>query len=228
MNAETHIWRKEPAPDQDRKYDPTDSRWAYIEPDGTPNREMLERVKNSIVKQITPLRIILFGSAARGEMHAHSDIDLLVIKEGLGPRRGHTAGQIRGQLPAERRGVDIMLISPEEAEQNRDEVYQAVGQALAHGRTIYERLAKDVAADGTLGHPAVSRVIVTIANRDRILTAGQNDPPPLGETCHEAVNDFVSTHHRELVQHIEQRIRESRNRLRGLTYAAERLRAFDD
>ena len=139
MNEPVHVWRKEPPREDERTYDPADSRWAYIEPDGTPNREMLERVTRSIVDQIDPLRIILFGSAARGEMHAHSDIDLLVIKERLGPRRGETAGRIRGQLPAERRGVDIVLISPEEAEQNRDEVYQAVGQALAHGRTVYER-----------------------------------------------------------------------------------------
>ena len=67
------------------------------------------------------------------------DVDLLVIKEGLGPRRGESTGRIRGQLPAERRGVDIVLVSPEEVERNRDEIYQAVGQALAHGRTIYER-----------------------------------------------------------------------------------------
>ena len=139
MNEQVHVWRKEPPLEDERTYDPADSRWAYIEPDCTPNRKMLERVTRSIVDQIDPLRIILFGSAARGEMHPHSDIDLLVIKEELGPRRGETAGRIRGQLPGERRGVDIVLISPEEAEQNRDEVYQAVGQALAHGRTVYER-----------------------------------------------------------------------------------------
>ena len=84
-------------------------------------------------------RDILFGSAARGEMHAHSDLDLLVIKERLGPRRGETSGRIRGRLPAQRRAVDILLLSPEEVEQNRAEVYQPVGQALAHGKTIYER-----------------------------------------------------------------------------------------
>ena len=139
MSQQVRVWRKEPPPEDDRKYDPADSRWLYIEPDGTPDIEMLERVTRSIVDQIDPLRIILFGSAARGEMHAHSDLDFLVIKERLGPRRGETSGRIRGRLPAERRAVDILLMSPEEVEQNRDEVYQAVGQALAHGRTIYER-----------------------------------------------------------------------------------------
>ena len=139
MTQQVCVWRKARPPEDDRKYDPADSRWLYIESDGTPDIEMLDRVTRSIVDQIDPLRIILFGSAARGEMHAHSDLDFLVIKERLGPRRGETSGRIRGRLPAERRAVDILLISPEEVEQNRDEVYQAVGQALAHGRTIYER-----------------------------------------------------------------------------------------
>ena len=114
-------------------------------------------------------------------------------------------------------------------EQGRPYDRNCIAQDIAEAtRDTGARLAKDVATHGALGHPAVSRVSVSIANLDRILITGQSDPPPLGETCHEAVNDFVSTHHRELVQHIEQRIRESRNRLRGLTYAAERLRAFDD
>lgn len=79
MSEQVHVWRKEPPPQYDREYDPADSRWDYIEPDGTPDLEMLNRVTRSIVAQIDPLRIILFGSAARGEMNAHTDLDLLVI-----------------------------------------------------------------------------------------------------------------------------------------------------
>ena len=139
MTEQVHVWRKEPAPASDRIYDPSDSRWAYIQPDGTPDSAMLDRVVRSIVEQIDPLRIILFGSAARGEMHAHSDLDLLVIKERLGPRRGATVGRLRGRLPVQRRGVDLVLISLAEVALNRDEIYQPVGQALAHGRVIYER-----------------------------------------------------------------------------------------
>lgn len=139
MSEQVHVWRKEPPPQCDREYDPADSRWDYIEPDGTPDLEMLDRVTRSIVAQIDPLRIILFGSAARGEMNAHSDLDLLVIKESFGPRRGETAGRIRGNLPAGRRAVDLLLLSLDEVEKNRDEIYQPAGQALAHGRIIYQR-----------------------------------------------------------------------------------------
>jgi len=34
----------------------------------------------TIVKNSNPEKIILFGSAARGDYHANSDIDLLIIK----------------------------------------------------------------------------------------------------------------------------------------------------
>ena len=139
MKEPVHVWRKAAPAEEDRLYDPDDPLWKYIRPDGTPDNKMVERVTRSIVEQIDPLRIILFGSAARGEMNAQSDLDLLVIKEGLGQRRGETCGRIRGRLPPERRSVDIILISPEEVELNRDEIYRPVGQALAHGIVLYER-----------------------------------------------------------------------------------------
>jgi uncharacterized protein len=46
--------------------------------------ELIQR----IVEEVHPLRIILFGSAARGEMEPNSDIDLLVVMpEGVHRRR---------------------------------------------------------------------------------------------------------------------------------------------
>lgn len=40
------------------------------------------------------------------------------------------------------------------------------------------------------------------------------------------VTDFVATRHRELVAHIDERIRESRARLRAVMSAGQRLGAF--
>lgn len=40
------------------------------------------------------------------------------------------------------------------------------------------------------------------------------------------VTDFVATRHRELVAHIDERIRESRARLRAVMSAGRRLGAF--
>ena len=63
-------------------YDGDSIDWRGINPDGTPDERMLADVTRSIVDAVNPERIILFGSAARGEMRAKSDLDVLVVKEG--------------------------------------------------------------------------------------------------------------------------------------------------
>jgi predicted nucleotidyltransferase len=46
------------------------------------NQASLDEIIRRIVEVAAPERIILFGSAARGEMGPNSDLDLLVIKSG--------------------------------------------------------------------------------------------------------------------------------------------------
>ena len=41
--------------------------------------EVIEQLIRRIIELVQPLRIILFGSAARGEMGPDSDIDVLVV-----------------------------------------------------------------------------------------------------------------------------------------------------
>jgi predicted nucleotidyltransferase len=45
----------------------------------TPDPEIVSEMVRRIVETAHPLRIILFGSAARGEMDENSDLDVLVI-----------------------------------------------------------------------------------------------------------------------------------------------------
>ncbi len=47
---------------------------------GRVKRKVLADVIRRVVEAAQPDRIILFGSAARGEMRPNSDLDLLVIK----------------------------------------------------------------------------------------------------------------------------------------------------
>ncbi len=63
-------------------YDPTAFDWRGIRRDGTPDEEALGRLTDAIVRAVDPERIILFGSAERGEMNEGSDLDVLVIKDG--------------------------------------------------------------------------------------------------------------------------------------------------
>ena len=53
-----------------------------------PNSRIIDLLVQKIVETVNPLKIILFGSAARGEMKQDSDIDLLVVMpEGVHRRR---------------------------------------------------------------------------------------------------------------------------------------------
>ena len=48
---------------------------------------VLDEIVRRVIEVAEPDRIILFGSAARGQMGPDSDIDLLVIKGGIASRR---------------------------------------------------------------------------------------------------------------------------------------------
>jgi len=45
---------------------------------------LLEEIKDAIVAEINPDKIILFGSYARGDHHEQSDIDLMILKKNPG------------------------------------------------------------------------------------------------------------------------------------------------
>jgi uncharacterized protein len=52
-----------------------------------PDPAILAEVVRRIVEVAHPDRIVLFGSAARGQMGPDSDLDLLVVKAGVPHRR---------------------------------------------------------------------------------------------------------------------------------------------
>lgn len=49
----------------------------------TLEQKTLDDIVHRIVEVAHPEKIILFGSAVRGEMGPHSDVDLLIIKGGV-------------------------------------------------------------------------------------------------------------------------------------------------
>ena len=52
------------------------------------SEEALEEIIRRVAEVAQPERIILFGSAARGEMGPNSDVDLLVVKRGTSTMDG--------------------------------------------------------------------------------------------------------------------------------------------
>lgn len=101
-----------------------------------PDPAVLEEIVRRIVAVANPERIILFGSAARGEMGPESDIDILVVKSGVEHRR-RLAQDIYMNLSGVGIAVDVIVLSPEDITAQRDRVGSIVGPALDEGRLIY-------------------------------------------------------------------------------------------
>ena len=51
------------------------------------NIPFIEQIVNTIVSTVSPDKIILFGSYARGDYNKNSDIDILILKKGLEKER---------------------------------------------------------------------------------------------------------------------------------------------
>ena len=100
--------------------------------------EWVPDVVARIVERFDPLKIILFGSLARGEETRDSDIDLLVVLPHIEDKR-RAAIDIRvaiGDLPVP---VDVFPTDPEEIERRRDIVGTVIWPAVREGRVVHER-----------------------------------------------------------------------------------------
>jgi predicted nucleotidyltransferase len=78
--------------------------------------EEIQRITAQLIAKYAPERIILFGSAARGEMHPESDADFLIIKRDC-PRYGADRIRELQRLIARDIPVDFLVYRPQEFEE---------------------------------------------------------------------------------------------------------------
>ena len=97
---------------------------------------VLAEVIRRIVEVADPEKIILFGSAARGDMTRHSDLDLLIIKEGGDAL--DLMGRIYMRLHGVGTAVDALVVAPEDVERYKNSHALVFRPALQEGRVIYE------------------------------------------------------------------------------------------
>jgi predicted nucleotidyltransferase len=102
----------------------------------TLTEDMLQEIIRRIVEVASPERIILFGSAARGEMGYNSDVDLLVVKDGE-YEYSRLVGDIYINLHGVGQAVDIVLATPEQVEKYRDVHCLIIKPALQEGKEVY-------------------------------------------------------------------------------------------
>ena len=103
---------------------------------------LLDRMIRTIVDEVDPEQVILFGSRARGDARPDSDIDLLVIEsEPFGNGRSRHAEEVRLNrgLPATAVATDILVYSRADIEQWRGSLNHVAARALREGRVLYTR-----------------------------------------------------------------------------------------
>jgi predicted nucleotidyltransferase len=99
------------------------------------SEDTLREIVRRIVEAVHPEKIILFGSAARGEMGPDSDVDLLVVKAGADRRA--TARVARRALIGLGIPKDIVVFTPEDIERHKNNRGLVIFPALREGKVLY-------------------------------------------------------------------------------------------
>lgn len=167
---------------------------------------VLDRITRTIVERFHPERVLLFGSRARGDAHAHSDYDILVIMD-ADPQGGDQARAIHTAFGnATTWSMDVIVRTPAQAERNRDDVGTLVYAAEHEGHVLYARPGSERVADapgaaarvreGRRGPPESLAVWMRRAENDfRSVERLLGDPSPVWDTvcflAHDGVEKYL-------------------------------------
>lgn len=97
-----------------------------------------DAVRRVVETAHTPLKVILFGSYARGNATESSDLDLMVIERDL-PDAGAEMIRLGDALSHLDVGVDVLVYSEQEFNQRRHWCSTPVYWAIREGKVLYER-----------------------------------------------------------------------------------------
>jgi uncharacterized protein len=104
--------------------------------------EILSDMVQAIVREVDPERIYLFGSRARGDARADSDMDLLIVESGpFSPdhSRWQEIKRVRRALSPFRIPKDILVYTADEVTKWQYTVNHIIARALREGKLLYER-----------------------------------------------------------------------------------------
>ncbi len=119
-----------------RTVDIVDGKIVY---DGRTLAEWVPDVVADLVGECDPLRIILFGSVARGDDGPDSDLDLLVVLPKVEQSERHELmGRLRGAVKAVI-PIDVIVTDPAEIERRRDVIGSMLYWPMRTGRVMHER-----------------------------------------------------------------------------------------
>ncbi|MDP2830206.1 MAG: nucleotidyltransferase domain-containing protein [Sulfuricellaceae bacterium] len=103
---------------------------------------LLHQMVETIVREVAPETIILFGSRARGDARLDSDVDLLVVESepfSLQRSRRKEAARLYMALRGLAVSKDILLYSRDEFDHWKSSPNHVVGRAHREGRVLHGR-----------------------------------------------------------------------------------------
>ena len=101
-----------------------------------PDPKLLEELVRRIIAVAHPRRIILFGSAARGDMGPDSDLDVLVVMPD-GTHRRRTAQEIYRHMWGFGFAKDIVVVTESDVREYGSNPYMIIKNVLEEGRELY-------------------------------------------------------------------------------------------
>lgn len=96
----------------------------------------IQSIADQIIEKYRPEKIILFGSAARGEFTPDSDVDLLIVKKNT-PLYGIDRMRELRKLIKRRISADFLVYRPEEMEKRLQMGDPFLRAILAEGKVLY-------------------------------------------------------------------------------------------
>jgi predicted nucleotidyltransferase len=93
-------------------------------------------ITRQIIEKYKPEKIILFGSAARGELNLNSDADFLIIKKET-PLYGANRIRELSRMIDRNIPIDLFIYRPEEFEQRLKMGDPFLKSILKEGKTLY-------------------------------------------------------------------------------------------
>lgn len=100
--------------------------------------DVIPMMVRRIVEEFHPLKIILFGSYARGDAGRSSDVDLLVVLNYVDDEHQETV-EIRRVLSDFPVPKDIVVATLDELAGQRQRIGTILRQALLEGKVLFER-----------------------------------------------------------------------------------------
>ena len=100
------------------------------------SQKTIQKSVELLKKAADPVKIVLFGSYARGDLTEDSDIDFLIIEKEVKARRMEMV-RLRDVLSPLRIPVDVLAISEKTYEAWKDTPDTVIYEAALEGRVVY-------------------------------------------------------------------------------------------